>query len=175
MKTEDLIKLDAQLRAIPQGISAALHDLAGQENNNGPEYDLVQLAGDYISYLEEELQSLQDDLILSRQRGEDRRSGYNEETIMYPVDIFYDILSHDSPYATYLFQWVPYQTEAKQWRLKMLHDAKTFDGREAFGVWPNSSSMGPFKDHEVEFIRISREQHGHTWTDPRAGKENENG
>ena len=52
----------------------------------------------------------------------------------------------------------------------MLHDVKTFDGREAFGIWPNASSCGPFKDDEVEFIRISKDQHGIEWTDPRESK-----
>jgi len=49
----------------------------------------------------------------------------------------------------------------------MMHDVKTFDGREAFGVWPNGSHCGPFKDEEVEFIRISREQFGEEYKDPR--------
>lgn len=49
----------------------------------------------------------------------------------------------------------------------MLHDVKTFDGREAFGVWPNGNRCGPFRDDEVEFIRISKKQHGAEWEDPR--------
>jgi len=85
----------------------------------------------------------------------------------YPRDIFDQLIESNSPYGFYIFQWVPYQTDAKQWRLKMLHDAKTFDGRECFGVWPNGNSFGPFKDHEVEFIRISKKQHGYEWIDPR--------
>lgn len=85
----------------------------------------------------------------------------------YPSEVFYEIIRADSPYAFYLFQWVPYQTEAKRYRLKMLHDVKTFDGREAHGVWPNGGSCGPFKDHEVEFIRISKEQPGHEYSDPK--------
>jgi len=91
-----------------------------------------------------------------------------EEELAYPRYLFRQLISNDSPYAFYLFQWVPYQTDARRWRLKMLHDVKTFDGREALGIWPNGSSCGPFKDDEVEFIRISKEQYGHTWTDPRA-------
>lgn len=90
----------------------------------------------------------------------------------YPVDIFRRILSENSPYAFYLLQWVPYQQikdqiTAQLWRLKMQHDVKTFDGREAFGIWPNGSSCGPFKDDEVEFIRISANQFGHKYIDPR--------
>jgi len=87
--------------------------------------------------------------------------------IDYPSDVFHDLIDGNSPYAFYIFQWVPYQTDAKKWRLKMLHDVKTFDGREAHGIWPNADSCGPFKDDEVEFIRISKDQHVHTWEDPR--------
>jgi len=93
-----------------------------------------------------------------------------EEEIAYPRYVFGELINNDSPYAFYLFQWVPYQTDAKRWRLKMLHDVKTFDGREALGIWPNGNSCGPFKDDEVEFIRISKEQHGHKWEDPRSPK-----
>lgn len=90
----------------------------------------------------------------------------------YPRDIFGRILQENSPYAFYILQWVPYQKikdqiTAQTWRLKMLHDVKTFDGREAFGIWPNGSSCGPFKDSEVEFIRISPQQFGHEYKDPR--------
>ncbi len=85
----------------------------------------------------------------------------------YPRDMFDALINKNSPYAFYIFQWVPYQTDAKQWRLKMPHDVKAFDGREAFGIWPNSDRCGPFKDSEVEFIRISKKQHGYEWTDPR--------
>lgn len=92
---------------------------------------------------------------------------YEQEDIDYPVEFFNALILGNSPYAFYLFQWVPYQTEAKKWRLKMCHDVKTFDGREAFGIWPNGSSCGPFKDDEVEFIRISKKQFGATWEDPR--------
>lgn len=95
-----------------------------------------------------------------------------KEDIDYPRDVFNSLILGNSPYAFYLFQWVPYQTEAKKWRLKMCHDVKTFDGREAFGIWPNGSSCGPFKDDEVEFIRISKEQYGATWEDPRTAPSN---
>lgn len=90
-----------------------------------------------------------------------------EEDLQYPVDIFRSIIEAGSPYAFYLFQWVPYQTDARRWRLKMCHDVRTFDGREALGIWPNGDSLGPFKDHEVEFIRISKVQLGFTYSDAR--------
>lgn len=90
-----------------------------------------------------------------------------KEELDYPRDLFSALIDGNSPYAFYLFQWVPYQTDARRWRLKMLHDVRTFDGREAFGIWPNGSSCGPFRDDEVEFIRISRKQWGQEWTDPR--------
>ena len=90
-----------------------------------------------------------------------------QEDIVYPRDLFAALIHGNSPYALYLFQWVPYQTDAKRWRLKMQHDVRTFDGREAFNVWPNGSHCGPFADEEVEFIRISRSQFGDAWQDPR--------
>lgn len=90
-----------------------------------------------------------------------------KDQIDYPRDLFQTLIRESSPYAFYLFQWVPYQTDAKRWRLKMCHDVKTFDGREAHGIWPNGSSCGPFKDEEVEFIRISKVQHGDEYKDPR--------
>lgn len=92
----------------------------------------------------------------------------SDDDIAYPRDLFADLVSRNSPYAFYLFQWVPYQTDAKRWRLKLLHDVRTFDGREALGIWPNGWHCGPFRDDEVEFIRISRKQHGDEWADPRA-------
>lgn len=85
----------------------------------------------------------------------------------YPCDFFLALIRKNSPYAFYLFQWVPYQTEANRYRLKLQHDVKTFDGREAFGIWPNGESCGPFKDHEVEFIRISKKQFDHEWEQPK--------
>jgi hypothetical protein len=94
-------------------------------------------------------------------------SEFTKDQIDYPCDIFHALIDGNSPYAFYIFQWVPYQKDAKRWRLKMSHDVKTFDGREANGIWPNGNSCGPFKDDEVEFIRISKEQHGRTWIDPR--------
>lgn len=93
-----------------------------------------------------------------------------KERIDYPRDIFNELIGGNSPYAFYLFQWVPYQTDARKWRLKMMHDVKTFDGREECGIWPNADSCGSFKDHEVEFIRISKDQGWHAWTDPRGGE-----
>lgn len=91
----------------------------------------------------------------------------SKEDIDYPRDLFNALIAGNSPYAFYLFQWVPYQTDARRWRLKMLHDVRTFDGREAHGIWPNGSHCGPFRDDEVEFIRISRKQWGEEWADPR--------
>lgn len=89
------------------------------------------------------------------------------DDVAYPRDLFDELIHRGSPYAFYLFQWVPYQTDARRWRLKMLHDVRTFDGREALGIWPNGSHCGPFRDDEVEFIRISRKQHCGEWIDPR--------
>jgi len=91
----------------------------------------------------------------------------DKEQIDYPRDVFQALIDGNSPYAFYLFQWVPYQTDAKRWRLKMCHDVRTFDGREAHGIWPNGDHCGPFRDDEVEFIRISKKQHGIEWQDPR--------
>ena len=110
---------------------------------------------EYIAHIETELEAARKD------------AGLGKDDIDYPRDVFNSLIFGNSPYAFYLFQWVPYQTDARKWRLKMLHDVKTFDGREAFGIWPNGSSCGPFKDSEVEFIRISKKQYGAEWTDPR--------
>ena len=97
-----------------------------------------------------------------------RRAGeLTRDEVDYPRDLFAALIAGNSPYAFYLFQWVPYQTDARRWRLKMQHDVRTFDGREALGIWPNGASCGPFKDEEVEFIRISRKQWDTEWTDPR--------
>lgn len=93
-----------------------------------------------------------------------------EEEAAYPRDAFQSIISLNSPYTFYLFQWVPYQTEARQRRVKMMHDVKAFDGREEFGIWPNGSHCGTIKDEDVEFIRISRTQHGKTWRSAPRGK-----
>ena len=38
-------------------------------------------------------------------------------------------------------------------------------GATAFGQ--NGDHCGPFRDDEVEFIRISKKQHGIEWQDPR--------
>lgn len=78
----------------------------------------------------------------------------------YPNDIFRQIMRSGSPYAFYFLQWVPYQTEAKRYRLKMLHDVKSFSGEIQEGVWPNGDRCGKFHDSEVEFIRISKKQYG---------------
>ncbi|RZJ07655.1 MAG: hypothetical protein EOP39_15740 [Rubrivivax sp.] len=91
----------------------------------------------------------------------------DKDAIAYPRDLFHDLIAGNSPYAFYLFQWVPYQSDARRYRLKMLHDVRAFDGREAHGVWPNGSHCGPFLDSEVEFIRISRKQLGYEYADPR--------
>ena len=91
-----------------------------------------------------------------------------QEDIDYPRDIFQKLIHKNSPYAFYIFQWVPYQTDAKKWRLKMCHDVKHFDGRVEYEIWPNGSHCGSFKDDEVEFIRISKSQHGWEWKDPRS-------
>jgi len=85
----------------------------------------------------------------------------------YPRDIFQSLIEKNSPYAFYLFQWVPYQTDAKKWRLKMRHDVKHFDGRIEYGVWPNGNHCGSFRDDDVEFIRISKDQVWSKWEDPR--------
>jgi hypothetical protein len=93
-----------------------------------------------------------------------------KDRIAYPRDMFNALIAGNSPYAFYIFQWVPYQADAQRWRLKMLHDVRTFDGREAMGIWPNANNCGPFKDDEVEFIRISKNQHGIAWEDPRPAR-----
>lgn len=95
------------------------------------------------------------------------KADLSKEQIEYPCDLFETLIRERSPYAFYLLQWVPYQTpEHKLRRLKMLHDVKTFDGREAHGIWPNGSHCGPFADSEVEFIRISARQLGDTSATP---------
>ena len=91
----------------------------------------------------------------------------SKEDVAYPRDIFRELIAENSPYAFYLFQWVPYQTDAKQWRLKLEHDVKGFDGTIEYNVWPNGSHCGNFKDDEVEFIRLSRSQMGEHYVDPR--------
>lgn len=89
------------------------------------------------------------------------------DDIEYPRDIFHRLLDGNSPYAFYLLQWVPYQTDAKKWRLKMMHDIKTFDGREFACKYPNGNSFSGIKDEDIEFIRISKEQFGVKYEDPR--------
>ena len=90
----------------------------------------------------------------------------------YPREAFMKLISTNSPYAFYVFQWVPYQLvkdeiTAQKWRLKMIHDVKGFDGRVQKGVWPNGNSVGVFKDDEVESIRISPDQFSLKYKDPR--------
>jgi hypothetical protein len=94
-----------------------------------------------------------------------------DDDIAYPADIFFELISKNSPYAFYIFQWVPYQTDAKRYRLKMLHDVKAFDGREEHGIWPNGDHCGSIKDEDVEFIRISKKQFSSEWKDPRQSSE----
>ena len=94
-------------------------------------------------------------------------SELDKNDIDYPRDVFQSLIEGNSPYAFYIFQWVPYQTDAKRYRLKMLHDVKAFDGREEYGIWPNGSHCGSIPDNEVEFIRISKEQHHGVYEDPR--------
>lgn len=91
-----------------------------------------------------------------------------DDHIGYPREVFNDIITGNSPYAFYLFQWVPYQTDARRWRLKMSHDVMHKDGRVEYEVWPNGSHVGTFKDDEVAYIRLSRSQFGVKYVDPRA-------
>lgn len=86
-------------------------------------------------------------------------------------DLVLDLLLRNSAYAFYFMQWVPYQTVARKCRLKLLHDVRTFDGREAFAVYPNGSHIGPFLDDEIEFIRISAKQLGFEYEDPKVSPE----
>lgn len=102
-----------------------------------------------------------------RQESQSKFGNLSKEDIDYPRDVFHELLQGGSPYAFYLLQWIPYQTEAKRWRLKMRHDVKHFDGRIEYGVWPNGSHCGSFKDEEVEFIRISRDQLAYEYKDLR--------
>lgn len=62
------------------------------------------------------------------------RDASDEIDYNYPRDLFLQLISQNSPYAFYIFQWVPYQTDAKRNRLKMCHDVKAFDGREEHGM-----------------------------------------
>lgn len=90
-----------------------------------------------------------------------------KDDIEYPAHILGQLISGNSPYAFYLFQWVPYQKDAARWRLKLSHDVKGFNGKVEYGVWPNADHLGTFKDSEVEFIRLSRTQYGEPYVDPR--------
>jgi hypothetical protein len=91
----------------------------------------------------------------------------SKEETDYPREVFDALIQGNSPYAFYIFQWVPYQTDAKRWRLKMHHDVKSFSGEIEYSIWPNGSHCGKFKDSEVEFIRISKDQVWSKWVDPR--------
>lgn len=114
-----------------------------------------------IGYLFDELKASQEAL---------GRCERNKPDYQYPRDLFNELITQNSPYAFYIFQWIPYQTDAKKWRLKMHHDVKSFDGEIEYGVWPNGDSCGRFKDSEVEFIRISKDQVWGKWEDPRSVK-----
>ena len=91
----------------------------------------------------------------------------SKDDIDYPRDVFGELISKNSPYAFYLFQWVPYQKDAKRWRLKLSHDVKAFNGEVELNVWPNSDYCGSFHDDDVEFIRLSKNQYGQDYVDPR--------
>ena len=74
-----------------------------------------------------------------------------------PRDVFSLLIRLGSPYAFYLFQWVPYHEEAKRYRLKMWHDVKLFNGDVHLNLYPNADAFSAkFKDDEVEFIRLSK-------------------
>ena len=98
----------------------------------------------------------------------------SQEDVDYPSGVFGELIYKNSPYAFYLFQWVPYQTDAKKWRLKLSHDVKGFNGKEEYCIWPNGSHCGSFKDEDVEFIRLSKNQYGEDYVDPRNKKETTN-
>lgn len=84
-----------------------------------------------------------------------------------PKNIFWEMLRDNSPYAFYFLQWVDYQKEAKQWRLKLLHDIKLFDGRVFYEVYPNGDQWEGILDEQVQYIRISKKQFGVEYKDPR--------
>ncbi len=91
----------------------------------------------------------------------------SQDDVDYPREVFGDLIEYNSPYAFYLFQWIPYQTEAKRWRLKLMHDVKGFNGNIEYEIWPNGSHCGTFLDDDVEFIRLSKTQYGVEYKDPR--------
>lgn len=93
----------------------------------------------------------------------DNLSRYIEPTpsilnmVEYPRDILTLLIRLGSPYAFYLFQWVPYHEEAKKYRLKMWHDVKLFNGDVHLNLYPNADAFSArFKDDEVEYIRLSK-------------------
>lgn len=96
----------------------------------------------------------------------------SKNEIDYPRDSFGQIISGNSPYAFYLFQWVDYRKDAMRYRLKLMHDVKLFDGTVVENCYPNGNSFhGKIRvnDDDVEFIRISKEQFGNEYKDPRGG------
>jgi hypothetical protein len=96
------------------------------------------------------------------------------EEVAYPRDTFTAILLGGSPYAFYLFQWVPYHTDARRFRLKMMHDVKLFDGTELESCYPNGNAFhGKIRveDKDVEFIRISKKQRSFEYADLRDAPE----
>lgn len=100
----------------------------------------------------------------------------DKSDIDYPRDIFMELFLGSSPYAFYLFQWVDYKNDAKRYRLKLNHDVKLFDGTVIENCYPNANSFhGKVRvnDDDVEFIRISKQQFGTEFKDPRAPKEGE--
>ncbi|PPC95199.1 MAG: hypothetical protein CTY33_00135 [Methylotenera sp.] len=94
-----------------------------------------------------------------------------DDEIDYPRDIFAALIMKGSPYAFYLFQWVDYEKDAFQYRLKIQHDVKLYDGTVIEGCYPNANSFHggktTVKDSDVEFIRISKKQLGYEYKDPR--------
>jgi len=94
----------------------------------------------------------------------------SEDAINYPRDAFMEIITGNSPYAFYLFQWVDYKKDAMRYRLKCQHDVKLFDGTIIENCYPNADSFHGkvrVKDDDVEFIRISKNQFGTEYEDPR--------
>lgn len=100
----------------------------------------------------------------------------------YPREFFRAMVADDSPYAPYLFQWVPYQkniheskTGLRTFRLKMMHDIKLKKDRKVIEqCYPNGGSFHEFKtgnryrDEDISHIRISKhvDYPEHVWTHP---------
>jgi hypothetical protein len=93
------------------------------------------------------------------------------EDIDYPRDVFTALLMEGSPYAFYLFQWVDYHNDAYDYRLKMNHDVKLFDGTVIEGCYPNANAWHGkglrLEDKDVQFIRISKKQFSYEYKDQR--------